>query len=148
MQCVNHAQTEAAGMCTYCGKPFCEECLVELKGRMYCKGDLENVFDEAKNSSSSGAPVINIQNSNASENTNTNVNQVGYGMGMPPKSKIAALLLCIFLGGFGAHRFYVGKSGTGVLYLFTMGLFGIGVLIDFIMILAGGFRDSFGYPLV
>lgn len=61
-----------------------------------------------------------------------------------PKSKIAALLLCIFLGGIGIHRFYVGKVGTGILYLFTGGLFGIGVLVDIINIACGNFRDNMG----
>lgn len=64
-----------------------------------------------------------------------------------PKSTIVALLLCFFLGGFGFHRFYVGKVGTGVLYFFTLGLGGIGILFDFIMILIGSFRDKAGYPL-
>jgi len=58
------------------------------------------------------------------------------------KSKGAALALCFFLGIFGAHRFYANKVGTGVLYLFTGGLFGIGAIVDFIMILCGSFRDK------
>lgn len=58
------------------------------------------------------------------------------------KSKYIALLLCIFLGYFGAHQFYVGKTGMGILYLFTMGLFGIGWIVDIIKILTGSFRDS------
>lgn len=46
------------------------------------------------------------------------------------KSKGIAYLLLIFLGPFEAHRFYLGKIGTGFLYLFTLGLLGIGCLID------------------
>ena len=53
MKCTNHPEVEAQGMCAYCGKPFCNDCLVEVKGRMYCKADLGNVLDEAKNSSNS-----------------------------------------------------------------------------------------------
>jgi hypothetical protein len=59
-----------------------------------------------------------------------------------PKSRLAAALLCFFLGFLGIHRFYVGKIGTGVLWLLTGGLRGIGALVDFIMILVGAFKDK------
>ena len=49
--------------------------------------------------------------------------------------KWVALLLCIFLGFLGGHKFYEGKAGMGVLYIFTGGLFGVGVIIDLITIL-------------
>ena len=52
-----------------------------------------------------------------------------------PKDKWVAFFLCFFLGVFGIHRFYEGKFGTGLLYLFTGGLFGIGWLVDIIRIL-------------
>lgn len=64
------------------------------------------------------------------------------------KSKITALLLCIFLGGLGVHRFYVGKIGTGILWLLTGGLFGIGTIVDIIMIATGSFKDANDAPLV
>jgi len=64
--------------------------------------------------------------------------------GVSSKSKITALLLCIFLGTLGVHRFYVGKVGTGIIWLLTLGIFGIGVLIDIIMIAVGKFKDKQG----
>ena len=64
-----------------------------------------------------------------------------------PKSRLVALLFCLFLGLLGVHRFYVGKVGTGILQLLTLGGIGIWVLIDLIMIAAGSFRDKQGLRL-
>lgn len=63
------------------------------------------------------------------------------------KSRLAAFLLCWLLPGLGIHRFYVGKVGTGILYLLTLGGLGIWNLVDWIMILAGGFKDKQGLPV-
>lgn len=60
------------------------------------------------------------------------------------KSRLVALLLCIFVGSLGIHRFYAGKTGTGILWLLTLGLCGIGTLVDLIMIIVGSFTDSDG----
>ncbi len=150
MNCTNHPDREATGMCAWCGKPFCKECLVEVKGRMYCKEDLGNVLDDAKQSAGAGQPTITITNSNQSANTNTNVN-AGMGFaGAPRKSRMTALILCLlgFVGIAGLHRMYVGKVGSGVLHLLTGGICVIGTVIDLISILSGGFRDSYGQPLV
>jgi TM2 domain-containing membrane protein YozV len=66
-------------------------------------------------------------------------------MARSSKSKFVAALLCLFLGYLGIHRFYVGKVPTGILWLLTGGIAGIGVIVDFIMILVGSFTDSEGY---
>ena len=58
-----------------------------------------------------------------------------------------ALALCIFLGWLGAHRYYVGKIGTGVIWTLTVGVCGIGWIVDIVTILCGGFYDSNGCAL-
>lgn len=63
------------------------------------------------------------------------------------KKKVTAGLLCFLLGIFGAHRFYVGKVGTGILWLLTAGMFGIGAFIDLLYIIFGGFKDKYGMRL-
>jgi TM2 domain-containing membrane protein YozV len=65
-------------------------------------------------------------------------------MGVSDKNFVATLLLCVLLGGLGVHRFYVGKIGTGILQLITMGGLGIWALIDLIMIAIGKFTDKDG----
>ena len=70
-------------------------------------------------------------NSNADLPINVTVNTVP----TKTKNKWVALLLCLFLGLIGAHKFYEEKIGMGVLYLFTGGLFGIGAVVDLIVLL-------------
>ena len=64
-----------------------------------------------------------------------------------PKSKIVTLLLAIFLGIFGIHRFYAGKYISGVVYLFTYGVFYCGWILDIILIITGKFKDKNGLPI-
>jgi hypothetical protein len=147
MKCYNHPDNDAQGACVYCGKLFCEQCLIEVNGKMYCKPDIGKVINEAKEEAAAAkgvpSPTINISN----VNTNTNQNIAGSVDNYPYKSKWVAAILCFFFGVLGVHRFYVGKTGTGIIWLFTAGLCGFGALIDFIIILIGGFRDKANMPL-
>jgi uncharacterized RDD family membrane protein YckC/TM2 domain-containing membrane protein YozV len=63
---------------------------------------------------------------------------------MSSKSYLATIILCFFMGCFGAHRFYAGKIGTGILQLLTFGGLGIWALIDLIIIACGNFTDKEG----
>lgn len=117
--------------CKFCGQIIDSDCVVCPK----CGKQVEQLRQDASQ------VVINNTNANA------NVNHISSVMNYPQKSKITALILAIFLGGLGVHRFYVGKIGTGLLYLFTGGLFGIGWILDIIFILTGSFRDKANMPL-
>lgn len=69
---------------------------------------------------------------------------------MPESSEkkiLPAFLICFFLGILGIHRFYVGKTGSGIAQLLTLGGLGVWVFIDWIMIMCGSFKDSDGKPL-
>lgn len=60
------------------------------------------------------------------------------------KNKWIALILCYFVGVWGIHRFYVGKTGTGILYILTLSFCGLGWLLDMISIVRGTFKDKQG----
>ncbi len=103
---------------------FCSECGQKIaKKAVVCPSC--GCSAEEKSSS----PQIVIQNSNQ--------NQVAapMGYGATPKNKWTALLLWLFLGFLGAHKFYEGKVGMGILYMFTVGFFGIGLFFDFFSLL-------------
>ena len=110
--------------CKYCGAKIPEQAVVCTS----CGGQVESLRRERCEQ-----PSVVINNAN----TNTNVNQnCNNGRGYRrEKNKWVAFLLCFFLGAIGAHKFYEGKVGMGILYLCTGGLFCIGWLIDTIALL-------------
>jgi len=119
-------QTEAQNtkFCKHCGGHIPKDAVIcHLCGRQV----------EELHNAAAPAPQVVINNSNTNTNTNNNINAVR--MYRKECNKWVALLLCWFLGYLGAHKFYEGKTGLGILYLFTFGLFGIGWLIDCIAIL-------------
>lgn len=103
--------------CEFCGSKVVVDAVVCPK----CGREIEKLKFEEKEAN----PQIVINNSNV----------VSGIVGRKQCDKWIALLLCIFLGFFGGHKFYEGKVGIGILYIFTLGLFGIGVIIDFISII-------------
>ncbi len=107
--------------CKFCGERIPEDAVI----CRFCGRQVEEL------SRSTATPQVVINNSNSNVNTNTNIN--GY-MGKC-RNKWVALILCIFLGFVGAHKFYEGRIGAGILYLLTLGLFGIGWIIDIIVLL-------------
>lgn len=109
--------------CKHCGERIPEDAVICMK----CGRQVEDISQ-----AQTASPNIVINNANSNVNTNTNINAAAL---KTPKNKWVALLLCFFLGLVGAHKFYEGKIGMGILYIFTGGLFVIGALIDFIALL-------------
>lgn len=115
--------TEKTKFCKHCGAKIPEDAvLCTACGRQVEKLEGEN------------SPNIIINNSNSSQNVNTNTNVNGFVAGKL-RNKWVALALCIFGGFFGLHKFYEGKIGMGILYICTLGLFYIGPIVDFIVLL-------------
>lgn len=64
------------------------------------------------------------------------------------KDWLITLLLCLFVGGLGVHRFYTGHILIGVIQILTFGGCGIWWLVDLIMIITGSYTDANGQPLL
>ena len=106
---------------------YCPKCGTKIKdGESYCPN--------------CGTKVNNVYEGSVDDTTRT----IQVPRSCSDKSRLVALLFCLFLGALGIHRFYVGKTGTGILWLLTAGVFGIGTLVDFILICLGEFKDSDG----
>ena len=96
MNCYYHNDKEVVAACIECGRLICDECKVNINGKAVCKTCIETGVLEQK-----GGYKYNRYNYNMSNSTQ--------------KSWLVTLLLCLFTGTLGVHRFYVGKIGTGIL---------------------------------
>ena len=115
--------------CRFCGARIPEDAII----CSHCGRQVEELKREAPQQQ---PQQIVINNTNSNVNTNNNTAAVNGAMvGMNPKNKWVALILAIVLGFVGAHKFYEGKFMMGVLYIFTGGLFFIGVILDILALL-------------
>ena len=112
-----------AKFCQHCGEAIDSDCVICPK----CGKQVQQLKQEQ--------PQVVINNTNTNTVTSTATATANGARAGQAKNKWVALCLCIFLGVLGAHKFYEGKIGMGILYLLTGGLLGIGVVIDIIGIL-------------
>lgn len=117
---------EKTKFCKYCGAKIHEDAIICTS----CGRQVEEL--KGSQVQAQPQPQVIVNNTNTNTNVNKNINSGYYGN---PKNKWVALILCFFFGWLGAHKFYEGKIGMGIIYLFTFGLFGFGVFIDFIILL-------------
>lgn len=115
--CPNCGAVVKKKFCQHCGAAIDNDCVVCTKcGKQV--GELGNDKNIIINNSSSAS---------AAASASASVPIISH---VEPKNKWVSLLLCIFT--VCGHKFYEGKVGMGILYLFTAGLFGIGWIIDII----------------
>lgn len=121
--------------CSNCGTKnneeakFCRNCGANLQME---GADLNSAENEGERQNVEGSNQQFMQRQSFSE---------------PPKDWLTTLLLSIFLGSLGVHRFYTGHIAIGIVQILTLGGCGIWSLIDIIMIATGSFKDSYGRPL-
>jgi hypothetical protein len=119
---------EHAVMCVSCGSP-------PLAGKKFCQACGSETNPAADICMKCGSKLLSSKSGGAA----------GTGEG---KDWLTTLLLCLFVGILGVHRFYSGSTGIGIAQLLTAGGCGIWTLVDLIMIVTGSFKDGNGNPLV
>ena len=139
----NVTETKNTKFCKFCGTKIpndavvCSSCgrqVEELKGADQQPAAMPNIVINNSDTPCTYLGYTDNLYNNSNMNSNINTNQMNVP-GRQMRNKWVALVLCIFLGYLGGHKFYEGKVGMGILYIFTFGLFGIGVFVDFITIL-------------
>lgn len=138
--------------CVNCGKEliddfeFCPECGTKVSvvadKRATAKMNFENYHGETKVCKNCGSEMPEdafycLSCGNAFKEQDVEFETIKRKINLQTgtwKNKWISLLLCVLFGWLGVHRFYEGKAFTGVLYLLTLGFFGIGWLIDIVRI--------------
>ena len=153
MYCHIHKQEMARGACVHCGRLFCNDCLVEVDNKYFCKEHVKLLFAEPSEDYRPDSRFSNPYEEKPYDERycgppmpTVYVKDTPYGYS--PYSRVIALLLCLPPFGLaGFHRFYVRKTDTGLVWLCTLGLFGIGWLLDLTSLVFGLFKDAYGRRL-
>jgi hypothetical protein len=150
MYCHLHKHAAARGVCAHCRKPYCNDCLVEVDGSFFCKEHVKLLFIETR--------AHEERFSNPYEEKPYDERYCGPPMpavyvddvpvGDSPYSRLIAFLLCLPPFGLaGFHRFYVKKTDTGLVWLCSLGLLGVGWVLDLTALSLGLFKDAHGRRL-
>lgn len=129
--------SDRATSCPYCGAPTGN---IQQSNTKFCKHCGESIDKECVVCPKCGKQVEDFKSNNdknivINNSANANAKATTIVVGGKPKNKWVSLILCIFLGLLGIHKFYEGKIGMGIIYLLTFGIFGIGWIIDIISLL-------------
>lgn len=116
--CPNCGTIISKKFCQHCGERIDADCIVCPK----CGKQVEKLNGNDKN-----IIINNSSSASAAASSSAAVRPITYGK---PKNKWVAFFLCLFT--ICGHKFYEGKIGMGILYICTMGLFGIGWIVDLI----------------
>lgn len=124
MQCSKYPDRVAAGVCAYSGKPYSAEELVEVQGKMYAKDNLGYVMAEMKERAGNANPMV-FMNAGGGGGSAASASSAAAAAAASPtiqprigtRSKATAIILALLLGGIGAHKFYLGQTMMGFIYL-------------------------------
>ena len=164
---ISWANEKKVKYCTECGNEndhnsvFCSKCggkkfvnniseYISYQERKKAAENAKNTYTTTQNNSTYQSTVNNTYSyqsrpqSSSSYSTKSYTNTSYKSSNASPKSGIIALLLCLFLAAFGAHYFYVGRKGMGILCICTLGFFGFVTIIGLIQIVTGKFKDKNG----
>lgn len=112
------------------------------------KGAHYTINSKGKQTASVGLPGTGLSYSTSTggseKGSNSSSTMLNEKLQLSPKNKTVTLLLCIFFGAFGVHRFYAGKIGTGICWLLTVGVCCLGWWYDIYAIATGRFTDGNG----
>ncbi|WP_270180268.1 TM2 domain-containing protein [Alkalihalobacillus sp. CinArs1] len=127
INCYVHEDKASVGTCVGCGKFICQECNTEVKRKNYCKtciGEImtenQSKIEKLEDSKNNSNPMVFMNaggGGGAASSAASSSGSNGVGVPVYTKSKVAAGLLGILLGSFGAHKFYLGRWGWGIIYL-------------------------------
>ncbi len=128
MKCTKYPDREADGTCSYTGKPYCKEELVEIEGKLVSRDNMDRFISSlrelANTQNRANTPMVFMNAGGGGGGSSSSAAAAvaapqapAYTPVLSQKSRTTAALLAILLGGLGVHKFYLGKPVQGLIYL-------------------------------